>query len=96
MTGSSPRHGGRFSKTPPFLVPGLIVVIFILGFNYWRASRLNKELLERVSLYDAKVGNIEAQVKIEQTRADQCETDKRHDHETSLQELSQMQTQKVP
>lgn len=54
MTGNTPRHGGRFSKTPPFLIPGLVVVILILSFNYWRASRLNKELLERVAASDGR------------------------------------------
>jgi len=49
MSGPSPRNGNRFSKTPPFLIPGLLVVVVILSFNYWRTSRLNKELLESVA-----------------------------------------------
>ena len=63
LSGPSPRHGNRFSKSPPFLVPGLLVVIVILSFNYWRTSRLNKELLERVAVSDAHSQKLDYEMK---------------------------------
>ena len=63
MNGSSPRHGNRFSKTPAFLLPGLIVVILILSFNYWRTSRLNRELIQNVSFSQSKSQRLDHELK---------------------------------
>ena len=38
-----PHHN---SRSPPFVLVGLLVVIAILAFNYWGASSSNNELLE--------------------------------------------------
>ena len=40
-----PHHN---SRSPPFVLVGLLVVIAILGFNYWGASSRNNELLEEI------------------------------------------------
>lgn len=71
MTGSSPRGSGRFSRTPPFMVPGLIIIIVILGFNYWRSSRLNKELLDKVAFSQAQNQKLEMDVLNSKTLVDE-------------------------
>ena len=42
----SNRHG---SRSPPFILIGLLVVIAILAFNYWTTSQANRELDERMT-----------------------------------------------
>ena len=37
------------SKTPSFIVIGLMVVIAILGFNYWNVSSKNSVLVKELS-----------------------------------------------
>ena len=36
-----PTHG---SRTPPFVLAGLLVVVIILAFNYWSVSSTNRDL----------------------------------------------------
>ncbi|XP_070541724.1 golgin subfamily A member 6-like protein 2 isoform X3 [Ptychodera flava] len=42
----------RPSRSPPFVVVGLLVVICILAFNYWTVSAKNKELVAKTSLLE--------------------------------------------
>jgi uncharacterized protein HemX len=37
------------NRSPPFLVIGLLVVIFILGFNYWNLSSRNSNFMNQLS-----------------------------------------------
>ena len=37
------------SRTPPFLMVGLLVVIAVLTFNYWTTSVANQELEEKLA-----------------------------------------------
>ncbi|XP_067929909.1 myb-like protein X [Watersipora subatra] len=53
----------RFSKSPPFLLPGLFVVIVILSFNYWKTSRLNRELIASVSMTQENSQTLEKKYK---------------------------------
>ena len=58
-----PHHG---SKTPPFVLIGLLVVIAILGFNYWNASSKNSVLVAEVQALSDKMRlNSMKQVSIE-------------------------------
>ena len=48
-------HPSRHSsRTPPFILVGLLVVIAILGFNYWTTSAANRELDETLKTLNAK------------------------------------------
>lgn len=47
-----PSHNQR---TPPFLLIGLLVVIAILGFNYWSASSKNNDLHVNVRSMEDKM-----------------------------------------
>lgn len=95
MTGSNPRHGGRFSKTPPFLIPGLVVVILILSFNYWRASRLNKELLERVAASDGRVIACSSELKTVQESLSSAERRFSDSQYSFKQEKDELKTENV-
>ena len=39
------------TKSPPFLIIGLLVVMCILAYNYWTVSSKNGELLSQVEAY---------------------------------------------
>ena len=48
-------HPSRHSsRTPPFVLVGLLVVIAILGFNYWTTSAANRELDETLKSVNEK------------------------------------------
>lgn len=47
-----PNHN---SRSPPFVVVGLLVVIAILAFNYWSVTSTNRELSEQLSDYGSKI-----------------------------------------
>ena len=54
----SNRHG---SRSPPFILIGLLVVIVILAFNYWTTSQANRELDEKLTEVNRRHSELNAQ-----------------------------------
>lgn len=91
------------SRSPPFVLVGLLVVIAILAFNYWGASSKNNELLEEIyGLKDQlqqSVGKVERNAKIGDTRLEEItkltnELEQlKQEHDRSQTELSEVNDQ---
>ncbi|KAL5005470.1 hypothetical protein ScPMuIL_018926 [Solemya velum] len=56
------------SRTPPFLVIGLVVALVILGFNYWRVSSRNGSLNDEAEIAYERSTDLQEQVRMLSTK----------------------------
>ncbi|XP_053638739.1 putative leucine-rich repeat-containing protein DDB_G0290503 isoform X2 [Cherax quadricarinatus] len=54
-------------RTPPFILVGLVLIVLILGFNYWTLSSQNADLQQEVE-------KLQAELKISAMKQEQSET----------------------
>ena len=96
MAPSNPRGLMRphHSRSPPFLVIGLAVVVIILGFNYWSLSSRNSELGRDLQSFQDKF-RITALKKMSTDRQNEQLLIKVRDLETSLEKAKNSENQKV-
>lgn len=56
------------SRTPPFLIIGLVVALVILGFNYWRMSSRNGALNDEAEIAYERSTDLQEQVRMLSTK----------------------------